>query len=115
MNILQFQKELDTVALEWNLHRISSSRNSVCSKGRPFIMYHIPQIYDTYDYLQELANEDIDVFNPRGLFADNIPCDRDVYDLCNIIMNENAMFMTSEPFATVELYTILRQQLLNIL
>ncbi|KAJ8966411.1 hypothetical protein NQ314_003541 [Rhamnusium bicolor] len=72
------QEELDTVAREWNMHRISSSRNSTAPKGRPFLMYHTPEVYGTIDYLCEVTQEENSICSALCIFSDKIPCDSDV-------------------------------------
>ncbi|KAB0795190.1 hypothetical protein PPYR_12029 [Photinus pyralis] len=105
------QKELDTVAMEWDLHQISRSRNAVSPIGKPFIMYNIPEVYGTKDYLCNLSSADIGDYEEQCLFH-NCPCDDDFYELCVIIMSENGYVMPKTSTDAVDLYLNLRHQLL---
>lgn len=55
------------------------------------------------------------MFNSLCTFADKMCCDRDVYELCSIIMPEKDAVLQTEPFSAVDLYIELRNALLNIL
>lgn len=109
------QKELDTIVTEWNMHRIAPSRNSVSPRGRPFIMYHMPQVYGTKDYLYPAREEDINICKELCTFPENVPCDKDVYELCVIIMTENGLSVAQEPNNAIDLYVTLREKVLEIL
>lgn len=43
MEILQ--KELDTIRMDWNQHRVRKSNGSVSPSGKPDIMYSLPNLY----------------------------------------------------------------------
>ena len=45
------QKELDTVAHEWNTHRIRCSKNLTVPTGIPDELFFLPQIQGDYIYL----------------------------------------------------------------
>lgn len=110
------QEELDIVVTEWNLHNINAARNSICPKGRPFIMYHIPEVYGTKDYLNCVLKEDIDTCKPFCYFINkNIPCDKDVYNLAVLIMGDHNVTLPVNSAEAVELYRFLRRELLLIL
>ncbi|KAB0795826.1 hypothetical protein PPYR_04655 [Photinus pyralis] len=109
------QKELDIVATEWNMHRISSSRNSVSPRGRPFVMYHMPEIYQSRDYLCKVSIEHINLCREFCAVIDEKPCDSDVYELSAILMAENQLALPENPYDAVDLYIILRDMLLNVL
>ncbi|CAB1433775.1 unnamed protein product [Pleuronectes platessa] len=55
--ILQFccmgliQDELDDTAQVWNAHTIRPSKNTNVPSGRPNVMYALPQLYGTRDFL----------------------------------------------------------------
>ncbi|MEQ2305557.1 hypothetical protein AMECASPLE_039131, partial [Ameca splendens] len=47
-------KELNEVASAWNHHRIHPAHNSRSPHDRPSIMYTVPQVYGTRDYLHSI-------------------------------------------------------------
>lgn len=58
--------------MEWSLHSISSSLNSLYPKGRSFRMYYFPEIYVTY--LSHLPEENINVSANSGFTSNHVPC-----------------------------------------
>ncbi|KAK5647929.1 hypothetical protein RI129_002821 [Pyrocoelia pectoralis] len=109
------QEELDTVVIEWNTHKISGSKNSVCPRGRPFIMYHMPQLFGTKNYLCQLPRQPVDMFDEHCTFFNNIPCDEDVYQLAAIVMDEERLTIAKEPSSAIHLYLNLRSKMLNMI
>lgn len=79
------------------------------------MMYNMPQIFATRDYLCRVAVAPINVCKDLCIFSTKIVCDKDVYDLAVILMIQNNLTMPKEPSAAVELYTTLRTEFLNIL
>ncbi|KAF5887205.1 uncharacterized protein DAT39_022327 [Clarias magur] len=49
------QTELDAVKESWNSHLIRPSRNQRVPHGRPEVMYFLPELYNTQDYLCQIA------------------------------------------------------------
>ena len=48
MNLLQ--RELHTMAIEWNLHLIHSKPNAEVPKGKPDVLYYLPERYGTHSH-----------------------------------------------------------------
>ncbi|MED6239484.1 hypothetical protein ATANTOWER_006993 [Ataeniobius toweri] len=55
------QKELNEVASAWNNHRICPAHNSCSPHGCPSIMYTVPQVYGTRDYLHNIGQNRVEV------------------------------------------------------
>ena len=108
------QNDLDQVVLEWNVHKIRKSRNSISPVGRPAVMFEIPSIYETRSYLVEVPDFAIDAIKEECRVL-KYPCDKDIYDLCNIIMCEKGYLRENDPFKTIDLYIALRQLLKDTL
>ena len=104
---LSHQDELDDTAQTWNAHTIRPSRNTNVPSGRPNIMYAIPQLYNR-DYLCPVQSEHLGVCKTECIFREPIPCDRDVYSLCNDIMVESHLHLPEDPYQAVNLYMHLR-------
>lgn len=99
--------------LEWNVHKIRSSRNSIMPFGRPCIMYEMPTLFQTKSYLLEVPTFAIDALATECTIL-KFPCDEDFYRLCNIIMLENGLSHKCDPYDAVELYSRLRTILKDI-
>ena len=57
LNIIR--SELRKFTEEWNSHVITSKRNTECVKGKPNVMFHMPEMYNTTSYGQVVTNEDV--------------------------------------------------------
>ncbi|KAG5884206.1 hypothetical protein JTB14_030808 [Gonioctena quinquepunctata] len=97
------QRDLDQVYFEWNTHRITGKKTSVAPKGRPFIMFELPELYGTRDYLFPISQDDIQICREECKYIE-YPCDEDVYNLCKIIIEEKSFSLQNDPFKCVELY-----------
>lgn len=104
------QEELDDTALEWNCHKISAQRNTNCETGKPITMYEIPHLYAAMDYIQHIRDRQI-LAACRFL---NLPCDKDIYELCNIIMQEKNLQLSDDPYCNIDVYIELKNEI-NIL
>ena len=95
------------------MHKISGSKNSIAPKGRPFIMYHLPQVYGTHDYLCSVQKE----YMIGWQFAKGItkPADKDVYELVAILMDEHHLNLPLNSDEAIELYLTLRRLIISLL
>ena len=89
----------------WNSHRIRPSRNERVPAGRPVVMYSVPQLYQTRDYLQQVDRDAVDVCMAECTFisAQNC-CDDDVYLLCDLYMTQNGWILPVDHATAVTLY-----------
>ena len=69
MHILQ--DELQRVARLWNLHRIRSFTNPESPPGRPDMLYFLPEITSTEDYITRVDMDDVEI-------ADEMCCPQDL-------------------------------------
>ncbi|KAK0151963.1 hypothetical protein N1851_006662 [Merluccius polli] len=66
-NLIQFtcleiiERELQEVTHLWNCHRIRRIRNAVSPSRRPVVMYIIPQLFGTTDYLKTVLPQQIQI------------------------------------------------------
>ena len=67
------QKELDTIRLLWNTHRIRLSRNPFSPAGKPDVMFHMPEVYEVTDHLKPVDEDDIDALSSI-LCCDTLEC-----------------------------------------
>ncbi|KAG5884322.1 hypothetical protein JTB14_027652 [Gonioctena quinquepunctata] len=64
-------------------------KTSVAPKRRPFIMFELPELYGTRDYLFPISQDDIQLCKGECKYIE-YPCDEDVYDLCKIMIEEKS-------------------------
>nr|XP_033492050.1 uncharacterized protein LOC117263018 [Epinephelus lanceolatus] len=114
-SLLQFccmgliQDELDDTAQVWNAHTIRPSKNINVPSGRPNVMYALPELYGTRDFLSPDENEHVQLCKNQCVFRQTIPCDPDLYELCNIFMAESHLTPPTDPYQAVNLYMHLRE------
>lgn len=108
---LIFQNEMDSTVDVWNNHLIRPSRTATSPYGRPNIMYTVPELCHTHDYLCPQSDNDIEICNGLVVRRRNIPCDEDVYDWCNDFMKERNLHLAVEANDAVNLYLTLRQSI----
>ncbi|CAG9823930.1 unnamed protein product [Phaedon cochleariae] len=74
------QGELDEIIHEWNNHRISNSRNNRAPLGKPNVLFNVPELYYTHDYLVEVTNREIETRRSECLFVQDITIISDFID-----------------------------------
>lgn len=99
--------------LEWNAHIISKSRNAISPRGQPTVMFHLPEVYNTKNLLCNVCTRRIENYEEECLFLNT--CDKDVYDLCKIIIAENNLHMPEDPYEAIDLYLKLRTEIIMLL
>nr|XP_022287723.1 uncharacterized protein LOC111100295 [Crassostrea virginica] len=113
-NILQFcfmqmiQDELEDIVELWNTHRIRPYRNRVTPSGRPTIMYDIPYLYGARRNVCQVTEEQITACQTVCRPKSQYPCDKTVYELCCLIMEESNLDEPHNPSEGLQLYTFLR-------
>ncbi|XP_035805796.1 uncharacterized protein LOC111571037 [Amphiprion ocellaris] len=113
-SLLQFccmgliQDELDDTASVWNAHSIRPSKNLNVPSGRPNVMYALPELYGTRDFLSAVEDEHVHLCKRECTFRLTIPCDPDMFELCNIIITESHLTPPTDPYQALDLYMHLR-------
>ena len=96
----------------WNSHRIRPSKNQNCPSGRPFLLYTLPSIHNTHTYIQPVEEDYINVCREECTFRSKFPCDKDIFNLCLIYMEENDWLPPSDIDEAAVLYQQLREKCL---
>ncbi|KAM7399880.1 hypothetical protein PAMP_019118 [Pampus punctatissimus] len=73
--------ELDDTAQVWNAHTIRPLKNRNVPSGRPNVMYALPELYGTRDFLSPVENEGVQLCKSQCVFRQTIPCNLEVYEL----------------------------------
>lgn len=94
--------------MTWNSHRIRPTRNQRVPSGRPFVLYSLPHLQNTYDYLQPVDADVLDVFSDECNTFSTLVCDEDVFQLCQMYMAENSWTPPIDHVAATDLYIKLR-------
>ena len=56
---------------------------------------------------------DLDLCKDECISKDEFPCDRDVFELCLILVEENKWSVPKDPYDAITLYKFLREAILN--
>ncbi len=110
-----FQTALNNIALTWNSHVISASRNAVAPNGRPLLMYMNPELFGGRECICTFSCEDLEVCKEECMFTNDRLCDNTIFELCCVLMIEINVQKTAEIADRKELYLTLRTDLLSIL
>ncbi|XP_055045258.2 uncharacterized protein [Misgurnus anguillicaudatus] len=105
------QNELDTVVTMWDNHRIRPGGNGHPNyHGKPCLMYNVPELYHTQDYLHPLQYERVGIVLQEDicLWKTDIPCDHDLHELCLMVMEENNIALCHNATEAIRLYKDLR-------
>ena len=70
----------------WDSHVIRPSKNASVPSGRPKIMYMFPELYRSEDCLSPVDRIDVQLCQNNCIFRPAVPCDTDIYNVCNFLM-----------------------------
>ena len=110
-----FQGELDATADIWNSHIIRPSTNERVPRGRPNIMYYLPELYDAQDYLSAASLDDINACRSNCTFRSSIPCDIDLFHMCNMIMGQRGFRLPTDAYQALDIYVALRREIKTLI
>ncbi|KAF7643707.1 hypothetical protein LDENG_00234950 [Lucifuga dentata] len=77
--------------------------------GQPNVMYSLPELYGTRDFLAPVENDYLEQYKNECVFCQPIRCDADVYALCNVVMAECHLNLPRDPYQAIDLYLQLRE------
>lgn len=82
------REELYTVMKLWNTHRIRPSSNRESPPGRPDVLYSVPELTDTEEYLVKVPSIDITAAESFVSHENTDDCDENFIELANIVERE---------------------------
>ena len=112
LNVIYLQDELDEVVRIWNTHTRSRPAHCV-QRGRPILMYSMPQLYASEDKLQCVLPEEVAVCKEECIPKGQFPCDETLFELCILLMAENVWSPPTDAYSATELYSLLRNEILE--
>lgn len=108
---VSLQDELDETAATWNHHKIRPIKHQNTPSGRPVIMYDIPSLYGSQDYLVPVTSDEIQPCKHACVFRKASPVDPDVDEACVRIMHEQNIAIPGSPNQAKRLYLYLRNEI----
>lgn len=103
------QDELDATKDSWNSHLIRPSGNHHVPHGRPDVMYLVPELYNTQDYLCQIPEEEVNHCKNDCIHRRDVACDNDVFMLCTSVVAENGLDVPLDAYKAIDLYLCLRE------
>lgn len=67
------QKQLDSITIQWNQHRIRPQRHGECPSGKPDLMYHIPEAYRATDCKMSLDYPERELLEVEREYCSDFP------------------------------------------
>eukprot|EP00105_Crassostrea_gigas_P025855 XP_011446570.1 PREDICTED: uncharacterized protein LOC105341643 [Crassostrea gigas] len=107
------QRELDAVRAIWNSHRIRPSKNENVPHGRPTVMFSMPEIFHTKNFLKTVDQRDVNICMSECVFRGRSTCDPEMFELLLIYMTENNLSPPTTAREGLKLYEKLRTSVLN--
>ncbi|XP_065136100.1 uncharacterized protein [Paramisgurnus dabryanus] len=119
-NLIQFcflnliQDELDEVVRTWNTHQIRPRPGQGMHGLRPALMFSMPEIYGAgEDKLKCVDPEEVAVCKEESTPKGPYPCDKTVFELCTLLMEEKGLTAPTDPYHAAEVYILLRNEILE--
>ncbi len=105
---------MDEALLQWNTHRIRPTKNQNVPNGRPDAMYRMPHLFDAFDNLCPITNDDFDK-SMQYVNATKTNPDEIMFLVCDLIMNKYGWIKPSSVADMCELYSVMREEVLALL
>ncbi|KAJ8041855.1 hypothetical protein HOLleu_12777 [Holothuria leucospilota] len=67
-------------------------------------MYHIPELYETIDYLCPVPRNEVEFCREEETIAITYTCDQDLFELCCLIIEENNIPVPGDLYHATGLY-----------
>ena len=108
--------ELHRFARLWNNHRIRPSINCESPSGCPDLLYYLPEVSATQNFLVSIGNDDI---NPCEQYlcdmnCTSLNCSEEFLELATIIMNDENLMLPKDLMDVRNLYLSLTSHINNL-
>ena len=95
----------------WDAHVIRPSKNGKTPSGRPEVKYYIPHLWNATNCLQPVKEDDYTHLIPEVTFRNAVPCDVDIYELCERICVREGFDNPKTPDDAICMYRFLRREI----
>ena len=109
------QDELDVTVETWDSHKIRPSRNDNVPHGRPNVMFMLPSLYGSDDYINRVSLNDLSVCRNISVYRSSVACDSDVFKLCTLLQAHHGLNFPKDGYEACTLYVKLKELILNTL
>ena len=70
-------------------------------------MYTVPSLFDAEDYMSPVDDAKVRACEEHCTFKSEYPCDKDMFELCSVLMEENGLAVPRNPDEAKQLYLTL--------
>ena len=102
------QDELDRTSAIWNRHKIRPQANVDSPYGRPQVLFRLPQLKGTRNYICNVEDDALDLCIQDASFRDNTNCDEAVHNVCTDIVERDNLPEVTDIHSAKERYLHLR-------
>ena len=95
----------------WNTHNMRPDRKIGRGGGRPVLLYSLPELSGAEDKLVSVNIEELLACKAECTPKSAYPCDRDIFELCCILMDENRWTTPNDGYEAAHLYELLRNEI----
>ena len=113
MNCVAFQRELNNFVELWSAHRIRPSKFASGPFGKPALMYDAPEAFGGSECLVIIPEGDISACFEACKFKRILPCNKDIYELGQMCLEEHGWTNTGSPEDALKMYQDLRPIILS--
>ena len=89
------EKDLDSIRIRWNSHKIRATRHQEFPPGKPDVLYHLPDIHGVQDYKLPFDNHLLEMLHLLTREKNPFGCDEIFADAFRLLMTENGWRMPS--------------------
>lgn len=79
--------------------------------GQPNNMYAYPELHAAQDYLAPVSEQDLQLCRDACVFRTLEPCDNDMFQLCCLLLLEQNLILTNDPYELIDTYVVLRNEI----
>ena len=70
----------------WNCYLIATSRESTLPRGRPILLYLLPNLYETHSYRKDVDLEELEKFNDPAFIGETDDISDDFKELVSVVL-----------------------------
>ena len=107
--------DLHRAAKLWNLHRIRPSTNMECPSGTPDVLFFLPEVSGTRNYMADVDLDELDLAEERCCYRPpESGCSDEFTELAETIMTGKCLQFPRTPEEATTLYVTLLEEIEKI-
>ena len=98
------QKELDSIRIRWNAHKIRATRHQECPPGKPDVLYYLPDLQEAENYKINFDSNLLGMASSLTREKQPFGCETIFADAFSMLIRENNWQMPSTNDEALERY-----------